>query len=106
MAAVFGHDRAVTFCRELTKTFETVHKTTLGDLVEFVKADDNQQRGEIVVVVAGEASAQDSDDMSIHDALLVRLLKDLSVKKSASLASDITGVKKNALYQRLLELQA
>lgn len=106
MAAVFGHDRAVTFCRELTKTFETVHKTTLGDLVEFVKADDNQQRGEIVVVVAGEASAQDSDDMSIHDALLVRLLKDLSVKKAASLASDITGVKKNALYQRLLELQA
>ena len=105
MAAVFGHDRAVTFCRELTKTFETVHKTTLGDLVEFVKADDNQQRGEIVVVVAGEASAQDSDDMSIHDALLVRLLKDLSVKKAASLASDITGVKKNALYQRLLELQ-
>jgi len=106
MAAVFGSDRAVTFCRELTKTFETVHKTTLGDLVEFVKADDNQQRGEIVIVVAGEASAQDSDDISIHDELLERLLLDLSVKKAASLASDITGVKKNALYQRLLELQA
>ena len=92
MYAVFGHDRAVTFCRELTKTFETVHKTTLGDLVEFVKADDNQQRGEIVVVVAGEASAQDSDDMSIHDALLVRLLKRL-VQKAASLPP-ISSVKK------------
>lgn len=105
MTAVFDSDRAVTFCRELTKTFETVHKTTLGDLTEFVKADDNQQRGEIVIVVAGAASAQDSDDISAHDALLKRLLKDLSVKKAASLASDITGVKKNALYQRLLELQ-
>ncbi|MEN6671329.1 16S rRNA (cytidine(1402)-2'-O)-methyltransferase [Psychrobacter sp. B38] len=106
MAAVFGAEREVTFCRELTKTFETVHKSTLGELVEFVKADDNQQRGEIVVVVAGVNAAQDSDDISIHDKLLTRLLEDLSVKKAAALASDITGVKKNALYQRLLELQA
>ncbi|WLG13484.1 16S rRNA (cytidine(1402)-2'-O)-methyltransferase [Psychrobacter cibarius] len=106
MAAVFGADREVTFCRELTKTFETVHKSTLGDLVEFVKADDNQQRGEIVVVVAGVNVAQDADDISIHDKLLQRLLEDLSVKKAAALGADITGVKKNALYQRLLELQA
>ena len=41
----------------------------------------------------------------MHDSLLLRLLEDLSVKKAAALASDITGVKKNALYQRLLELQ-
>ncbi|MGE6326309.1 16S rRNA (cytidine(1402)-2'-O)-methyltransferase [Psychrobacter sp. NPDC078370] len=106
MATIFGADRAVTFCRELTKTFETVHKSTLGELVEFVKADDNQQRGEIVVVVAGVGVAKDTDDISTHDKLLQRLLEDLSVKKAAALASDITGVKKNALYQRLLELQA
>ena len=106
MATIFGADREVTFCRELTKTFETVHKSTLGDLVEFVKADDNQQRGEIVVVVAGVNVVQDADDISIHDKLLQRLLEDLSVKKAAALGADITGVKKNALYQRLLELQA
>ncbi|WP_350562653.1 16S rRNA (cytidine(1402)-2'-O)-methyltransferase [Psychrobacter sp. CAL346-MNA-CIBAN-0220] len=106
MAEVFGTNRGVTFCRELTKTFETVHKSTLGALIEFVQADDNQQRGEMVVVVAGDNAVQDDDDISIHDALLQRLLIDLSVKKAAALAADITGVKKNALYQRLLELQA
>ena len=105
MAEVFGTERGVAYCRELTKTFETVQKTTLGELIEFVKADDNQQRGEMVVVVAGINVAQDDDDISIHDKLLQRLLEDLSVKKAASLAADITGVKKNALYQRLLELQ-
>ena len=105
MAQVFGGERPVTFCRELTKTFETVHKSTLDTLLEFVKADDNQQRGEMVIVVAGDMSAQDDDDLSAHDTLLKRLLKDLSVKKAAALAADITGVKKNALYQRLLELQ-
>lgn len=106
MAAVFGEARAVTYCRELTKTFETVHKSTLGALIDFVEADDNQQRGEIVVVVAGNNAAQDDDDISSHDELLQRLLLDLSVKKAAALAADLTGVKKNALYQRLLELQA
>lgn len=106
MAAIFGVDRSVTFCRELTKTFETVQKSTLGALIEFVKADDNQQRGEMVVVVAGNSTAQDDDDIRVHDTLLQRLLLDLSVKKAAALAADITGVKKNALYQRLLELQA
>ncbi len=105
MAAVFGDERPVTFCRELTKTFETVHKSTLSALIEFVKDDDNQQRGEMVIVVAGNNIVQDEDDLSAHDALLKRLLEDLSVKKAAALAADITGVKKNALYQRLLALQ-
>lgn len=105
MQAIFGSAREVTFCRELTKTFETVHKSTLGALIDFVKADDNQRRGEIVMIVAGNSHAIDNDDISIHDTLLQRLLLDLSVKKSAALAADITGVKKNALYQRLLELQ-
>ena len=105
MAAIFGGERQATFCRELTKTFETVHKSTLSDLIEFVKADDNQQRGEMVIVVAGDTIVQDEDDLSAHDTLLKRLLEDLSVKKAAALAADITGVKKNALYQRLLALQ-
>ena len=104
MAAVFGDNRPATLCRELTKTFETVKKSTLGELVNFVESDNNQQKGEIVLVVGGNVN-NSSDDLSVHDPLLLRLLEDLSVKKAAALASDITGVKKNALYQRLLELQ-
>lgn len=103
MQAVFGGDRPVTYCRELTKTFETVRKTTLSELIDFVSADPNQQKGEIVLVVGGQLKAG-SNEIEQHDKLLLRLLDDLSVKKAAALASDITGVKKNALYQRLLKL--
>ena len=105
MAAVLGETREVTYCRELTKTFETVHKSTLGELLTFVRGDDTQQRGEIVLVVAGADGSAEADDVSAHDVLLQRLLVDLSVKKAAALAADITGLKKNALYQRLLILQ-
>lgn len=104
MRAVFGDDRPVTYCRELTKTFETVRKTTLAELSSFVQSDPNQQKGEIVLVLGGQLKAK-GEDLSQHDALLLRLLEDLSVKKAAALAADITGEKKNALYQRLLSLQ-
>ena len=103
MASVLGEDRKVTFCREITKTFETIYPSTLGELLTFIKSDPNQQRGEMVLVVGGAVAT--SDDIGKHDDLLKRLLQDLSVKKAAQLASDITGAKKNALYERALMLK-
>lgn len=103
MITVLGDNRQVTFCREITKTFETIYPSTLGELKQFVASDANQQKGEMVLVVAG---ANDSvNDEGKHDELLKRLLQDLSLKKAAQLASDITGAKKNALYERALQLQ-
>lgn len=103
MITVLGDNRQVTFCREITKTFETIYPSTLGELKKFVASDANQQKGEMVLVVAGASDLQNNDNQ--HDALLKRLLQDLSVKKAAQLASDITGAKKNALYDRALRLQ-
>ncbi|MFW2176843.1 MULTISPECIES: 16S rRNA (cytidine(1402)-2'-O)-methyltransferase [unclassified Moraxella] len=103
MASVLGEDRKVTFCREITKTFETIYPSTLGALKAFIESDHNQQKGEIVLVVGGTVANE--DDIGKHDELLKRLLQDLSVKKASQLASDITGVKKNALYDRALYLQ-
>nr|WP_313061428.1 16S rRNA (cytidine(1402)-2'-O)-methyltransferase [Moraxella sp. CTOTU49097] len=103
MIMVLGDNRQVTFCREITKTFETIYPSTLGELKQFVASDANQQKGEMVLVVAG--ASESTDDHGKHDKLLKRLLEDLSVKKAAQLASDITGAKKNALYERALLLQ-
>lgn len=102
MTSVLGAERKVTFCREITKTFETIYPSTLGELQAFIANDPNQQKGEIVLVVAGANKAD--DDVAKHDDLLKRLLQDLSVKKASQLASDITGAKKNALYERALFL--
>lgn len=103
MASVLGAERKVTFCREITKTFETIYPSTLGELQAFIANDPNQQKGEIVLVVAGANKAD--DDVAKHDDLLKRLLQDLSVKKASQLASDITGAKKNTLYERALVLR-
>lgn len=91
MTHIFG-DRTVCFCREITKTFETIHYSSLARLHDFIQNDTNQQKGEIVLVVAGN-TGDDNDEHKI-DTLLKRLLQDLSVKKTAQLASDLTGIKK------------
>jgi 16S rRNA (cytidine1402-2'-O)-methyltransferase len=103
MANVFGADRAVGFAREITKTFETIRKMTLGELIEFITNDANQQKGEIVLVVGGATVEKDMDQEKL-DKLLLRLLQDLSVKAASQLAADLTGIKKKVAYQRALEL--
>ena len=103
MAQVFGEDRPVGFAREITKTFETIKKMTLKDLVRFIENDHNQEKGEIVVVVGGAATKTDLEQEKL-DELLKRLLRDLSVKAASQLAADLTGIKKKIAYQRALEL--
>ena len=103
MAAVFGAERPVGFAREITKTFETIKKMTLGKLVEFIAADHHQQKGEIVLVVGGASEEKDLEQEKL-DQLLQRLLQDLSVKAASQLAADLTGIKKKIAYQRALEL--
>ena len=103
MAAVFGTDRPVGFAREITKTFETIKKMALGELVEFIAADHHQQKGEIVLVVGGASEEKDIEQEKL-DQLLQRLLQDLSVKAASQLAADLTGIKKKIAYQRALVL--
>lgn len=103
MAAVFGADRPVGFAREITKTFETIKKMALGELVEFIAADHHQQKGEIVLVVGGASEEKDMEQEKL-DQLLQRLLQDLSVKAASQLAADLTGIKKKIAYQRALVL--
>ncbi len=103
MAQVFGAERSVGFAREITKTFETIKKMTLGELAEFIANDHHQQKGEIVLVIAGAATEVDLAQEKL-DKLLQRLLQDLSVKAASQLAADLTGIKKKVAYQRALEL--
>lgn len=103
MVNVFGGDRQVGFAREITKTFETIKKMTLSELHAFIESDRNQQKGEIVLVIAGATEEKDLEQEAL-DKLLLRLLQDLSVKAASQLAADLTGMKKKVAYQRALEL--
>ncbi|MBF7690201.1 16S rRNA (cytidine(1402)-2'-O)-methyltransferase [Acinetobacter pollinis] len=103
MTEVFGSERKVGFAREITKTFETIKQFTFAELVSFIEHDKNQQKGEIVLVVAGSTQQKDLQQEKL-DEILTRMLKDLSVKAASQLAADLFGIKKKVAYQRALEL--
>lgn len=104
MQEIFGEQRQAVICRELTKTFETIHKDTLGALNLWIREDDNRQRGEFVVLLNGapqkEGEAIDADTLR----MLEILLEEMSVKQAAALAARLSGVKKNLLYEQALKL--
>jgi 16S rRNA (cytidine1402-2'-O)-methyltransferase len=105
MSAVLGGDRRVVIARELTKRFETWLTGTLLDVCARVKLDENQRRGEFVVMLAGAPQAP-SDVQAQAEQVLRILVKELPIKQAARLAADITGARKNDLYKRALLLTA
>jgi 16S rRNA (cytidine1402-2'-O)-methyltransferase len=106
MQLVFGDQRPALLARELTKTFETLKGLPLAELAAWVGADSNQQRGECVVLVAGWQAPEGDDALSVEALrVLDLLLQDLPLKRAAALAAEITGVRKNLLYQTALDRQ-
>lgn len=102
-AAVLGENRRATVCRELTKTFEEFRRGTLGELKAFYD-DAGAVKGEIVFVI-GPPDAPPEPEAADVDALLVRLIADMSTGKAATEAAKQTGLPRKELYDRLLELK-
>jgi len=106
MQAVFGDERPALLARELTKTFETLKGMPLAELAAWVASDSNQQRGECVVLVAGWQAPEGEDAVSAEAVRVLNLLlAEMPLKRAAALAAEITGVRKNLLYQVALEQQ-
>lgn len=106
MQLVFGDERPALLARELTKTFETLKGLPLAELAAWVAADSNQQRGECVVLVAGWQAPEGDEAVSAEAMRVLNLLlAEMPLKRAAALAAEITGVRKNLLYQVALEQQ-
>ena len=103
MAEVFGPDRPISLCRELTKLHEEVVRTTLQGALDLYR--ENPPKGEFVLVVAG-APEQAKEAASPADAaILVRSLmaEGESRKDAVKKAAAQLGLPKNIVYDASLE---
>ena len=104
MVLTFGGERPATYARELTKTFETIHRDTLGGLSARIETDSDQQRGEFVVMVQGLSEAQRDEAGGAGERMLEVLLRHVPLKSAVTIAAELSGEKKNHLYQRAVQL--
>ena len=96
------HD--VTLCREMTKTFESFYRLKAKDAVEFLKADADRTKGEFVVAI-GALKVETSSIPANVEKALKELIKTSPVKQVAAVLADLTGIKKNDLYNLALKLK-
>ena len=103
MAAVFGEDRPISLCRELTKLHEEVVRTTLGEAVE--KYTENAPKGEFVLIVAGaqpeEEVAATEEDAAARVAQLME--EGLSRKDAVKQTAKELNLPKNIVYDAALK---
>lgn len=103
MCTVLGSERYITVARELTKTFETVLFAPIEHILQIMEDDPNQRRGEFVVLVEGFVEPEVEGIPEAAQRMMRRLMDELPTKKAASVVADLTGCRKNELYQWALE---
>lgn len=105
MANILGANRRITIAREITKTFETFHRCALAEATIWLNSDSNQQRGEFVLLVEAAPIVEAAAISEEAERILRLLLADLPLKQAVKLAVEITGIKKNELYEFALKLK-
>lgn len=96
------HD--VTLCREMTKTFESFYRLKAKDAPAFLEADPDRTKGEFVVAIGALKEDQGAISPQIVDALKT-LVQTTPVKVACNVVANLTGLKKNDLYNLVLELK-
>ena len=105
MAEVFGEDRGISLCRELTKLHEEVVRTTLGQAV--AKYTENPPKGEFVLIVAGAQPEEKESATSDDAAARVRQLMEegLSRKDAIKQTAKELDLPKNVVYDAALSIE-
>lgn len=100
MSSILGKDRSAVLCRELTKKFEEFLRGTLAELLEW--ANDNEIRGELVVIVEGNSHAvqpgEQLPEIPIEDQ--INNLISAGEKPTAAIkkVAKLRGLKKQDVY--------
>ena len=104
LAVALDARRPLTIAREITKTFESIVTMPLGEATAWLAADANRTRGEFVLIVDAPLPSDVESASPEAVRVLARLLEELPPARAARVAADLTGVGRDQLYARALEL--
>ena len=100
-------DRRISVCRELTKTHETVFRTTVSEALSYYETE--EPRGECVLVIEGKSRMEIQQEqersweaVSIEEHMKRYLDGGTDKKEAMKLVAKDRGMKKRDVYQYLL----
>ena len=102
-------DRPLSICRELTKKYEEIRRTTLGEAVSYYQ--EHAPRGEFVLVIAGrdrremirEKQEEIRGSISLAEHMKQFLDSGLDRKEAMKAVAKERGLPKRDIYRQLLE---
>ena len=98
----YGAQRTATLAKELTKLHETIRKDTLDSLYRWLLEDVTRQKGEFVLIVAGDIAS--APEISELERVLKVLLRTMSVRVAVGVAAEILKEPRNKLYKLAVRL--
>lgn len=108
LAGTLGEGREVSLCRELTKKFETIRRTTLGEASSGDTAE--EPRGEYVIVIAGKSpeeaaaeSAKKWEGIGIPEHVALYEKQGMARKDAMRAAARDLGLSRRDIYRALLD---
>lgn len=96
-------NRLVAVVREITKKFEESRLDTVDNQIAYYMENGNP-KGELVLVIDRAGKDDDKPDETDLKELILKTLKNASVKDTAELVSGLTGIPKKQIYKLALDL--
>ena len=104
---ILSWERKISLCKELTKTHETVFRTTLSQAVAYYET--NEPRGEYVLVIEGksreairEEAVRSFDGISLEEHMKMYEEKGIDRKEAMKLVARDRGISKRDVYKMLV----
>ncbi len=105
---ILANDRRIVIARELTKKYESLYTGTLESVFQMIQTEEMPARGEFVVLIEGVGekiqSELDIEELEAKKVLKV-LMAELKLKQAVNLATTLTGLPKNKLYNWAIDLK-
>ena len=106
---IFGADRKLSVCKELTKKHENVFLTTLSEATEYY--EQNEPRGEYVLVIEGKSMSEIKkeqqarwEDMSISEHVDMYISQGMDKKEAMKAAAKDRGIPKRDVYNEYIKI--
>lgn len=109
LTVVFGDNRQVATCRELTKKFEEFTRGTLVQVRDYFQ--ENEPRGEFVVIVSGADETEINDKKEPNNLSPVEYVQNLlnqgiNKKEAMRQAAKALNMSRRDIYQELLKQES